>query len=37
MQGSFCLNGSTVLGGILLMIGALFVYIALNGGHIRGA
>ena len=30
-------NGSTVLGGILMMIAALFVYIALNGGHIGGA
>lgn len=37
MQGSFGRNGSTVLGGILVMIGALFVYIALNGGHIGGA
>lgn len=37
MQGSFGRNGSTVLGGILVMIGALFVYIALNRGHVGGA
>ena len=30
-------HASTVFGGILIMIGALFAYIALSGGHIGGA
>lgn len=30
-------NASTVLGGILIMIGAFFAYIAINGGHVGGA
>ncbi len=30
-------HASTVFGGILLMIGGLFIWIALNGGHVGGS
>ena len=30
-------HASTVFGGILLMIGGLFVWIAINGGHVGGS